>query len=886
MTSSNKPAVPPAATTASDAQTLRQRAEASFQETESQLSDNVETLSHEVIRQMLHELGVHQIELEMQNEELRHARVELSASRASYFDLYDLAPVGYLTVSATGVILQANFTAVTMLGVTREAILKRALNSFIFDEDQDAYYLKHKQLVEGCAKLAWESRLLRQDGTSLWTLLAAATVQDANGAPELRIMLTDITERKKVENTLIESEQAFRLTFNQAAVGIARVGTDGTWLDVNQKLCDIVGYSKDELLKLTFQDITHPDDLNTDMCYVQQLLSGQIESYAIEKRYFHKSGKTVWINLNVGMARNSDGSPNYFISVVEDIDARKNGEVRLLKLSMAVEQSPDSIVITDLDARIEYVNATFIKETGYSLDELIGNNPRILQSGKTPKATYDDMWAHLLRGELWEGEFSNRRKDGTEYNELVYIAPVRQTNGQTTNYLAIKENITERKAADALIVQLAHFDQLTGLPNRRLLNDHARFALSLAQRRHEHLTVMFLDLDHFKDVNDTLGHSIGDQLLIEVAKRIKAALREEDTVSRLGGDEFILVLPDTDAEGAARVADKLINEISQPVIIAQHELITTASIGISIYPYDGDDLEGLSKNADAAMYLAKHEGRNGYYFYTPAIQASSIRNMRLGNELRHALARDELTVHYQPQISIQDGHIIGAEALLRWQHPELGAVPPAEFIPIAEGSGQILKIGEWVLRTAASQLKNWIESGLPPMIMAVNLSAVQFRQSNLPELVCCILDELGLPHQYLELELTEAVAMDDPLGAIEVMDKLHAQGIRMSIDDFGTGYSSLNYLKRFKVYKLKIDQSFVRDIISDPDDKAIVTAIINMASSLGMQTIAEGVETAGQLAFLRLQGCDEVQGYYFSKPLPAEQFEQFVKKTMDIPSFV
>jgi EAL domain-containing protein (putative c-di-GMP-specific phosphodiesterase class I) len=295
-------------------------------------------------------------------------------------------------------------------------------------------------------------------------------------------------------------------------------------------------------------------------------------------------------------------------------------------------------------------------------------------------------------------------------------------------------------------------------------------------------------------------------------------------------------------------------------------------------------LECLSKNADTAMYRAKQEGRNGYRFYTAAMQELSTRNMQLGNALRCALARNELTVHYQPQLSIQDGHVVGAEALLRWQHPELGAISPAEFIPIAESSGQILTIGEWVLRTAAGQLSDWIESGLPPIIMAVNLSAMQFRQPNLPELVISILDELRLPHECLELELTEAVAMDDPLGAIEVMDKLYEQGIRMSIDDFGTGYSSLSYLKRFKVYKLKIDQSFVCDIIRDSDDKAIVTAIINMASSLGMQTIAEGVETAEQLAFLRLQGCNEVQGYYFSKPLPAERFEQFAKENLAVQS--
>jgi EAL domain-containing protein (putative c-di-GMP-specific phosphodiesterase class I) len=365
---------------------------------------------------------------------------------------------------------------------------------------------------------------------------------------------------------------------------------------------------------------------------------------------------------------------------------------------------------------------------------------------------------------------------------------------------------------------------------------------------------------------------------MEAARRLKTILREQDTLSRQGGDEFILILPGSDADGAALVASKLIDVVSQPCVIEQHELIITPSIGIAIYPNDGETLELLSKNADAAMYRAKHSGRNNFRFFTPEMQAQSSRNLTLANALRHAIERNEMQLHYQPQLSIQDGHIIGVEALLRWQNSELGNISPTEFIPIAENNGQIIKIGEWVLSTAVRQLKHWIDIGYSPLIMAVNLSAVQFRQNNLPELVTRILEAEKLPPQYLELELTEAAAMDNPQAAIEMMNRLNELGIRMSIDDFGTGYSSLSYLKKFKVYKLKIDQSFVRDLTEDPEDKAIVTAIINMANGLGLQTIAEGVETSNQLAFLRLQGCNEVQGYYFSKPLAPSQFEEFVRE--------
>lgn len=599
---------------------------------------------------------------------------------------------------------------------------------------------------------------------------------------------------------------------------------------------------------------------------------GALTMYAAEPHAFDQDAKKLLLEMAEDIG--------YAIDNFSQAAALQRSNDTLLKLSQAVEQSPSTIVITDLDANIEYANSTFTKITGYTLDEVVGKNPRILQSGDTPADTYKEMWEHLTNGKVWRGEFSNRRKDGSTYIESVLISPVRQPDGKITHYLAIKEDITEKKAFEARIEKLAHFDQLTGLPNRYLLNDRFKYAISLAQRSGDQLAVLFIDLDHFKVINDTLGHSTGDLLLMEVATRLKTHLRDEDTVSRLGGDEFMIILPDTDADGATKVAHKLLVQVSQPCNIGHHELVTTLSIGIAIYPHDGTTGEALSKNADTAMYRAKQEGRNTYRFFTQEMQLHSARKLKISSALRHAVTEQQFSLVYQPQVSIDKQKFIGVEALLRWQHPQLGVVSPAEFIPIAEDSGQILAIGEWVLNTAAKQAALWLQQDFPPFVMAINLSAAQFRQANLTQLIIEAANAAQIPYSTLEVELTESTAMDNPIAAIEVMDKLHAQGIQMSIDDFGTGYSSLSYLKRFKAYKLKIDQAFVRDITVDPEDKAIVAAIINMASSLGMSTIAEGVETEKQRSALEKLGCHEMQGYLVSKPVPAEEIENLVKSYM------
>ncbi len=601
---------------------------------------------------------------------------------------------------------------------------------------------------------------------------------------------------------------------------------------------------------------------------------GSYNLYACDKNAFDEQAR----DLLVDMVMDVSYALDHFASENERKKTEEALRVSEHQLRTIIETEPECVKILGGSGNLVDINAAGLALL--EVETLQEARQHDLVDFIVPeyRDAFRTLYQRVMEGEKASLEFEITGLKGTRRWVETSAAPLRDGSGETTSLLGITRDITERKRAEQQITLLANFDALTGLPNRAQLDSHLKYALSLVKRSNGNLAVMFIDIDHFKDINDTLGHSIGDSLLIEVAKRLQSVLREEDTASRLGGDEFMLILPDADARGAAQVAQKLLQVVSEPYQIEQYDLVVTASIGVALYPNDGENLESLSKSADTAMYRAKQEGRNDYRFFTPAMQARAARNMQLVNALRYALELGQFEVHYQPQVTIPDRRIIGIETLLRWRHPELGNVSPAEFIPVAEDSGLILPIGEWVLRTAVKQLKSWMDSGYAPIIIAVNLSAVQFRHPSLSELVSSILEETQLPGKYLELELTEGVTMHDPQRAIAIMDTLDERGIRMSIDDFGTGYSSLNYLKKFKAYKLKIDQSFVRDIITDHEDRAIVAAIISMAKSLELQTIAEGVETAEQLAYLVDQGCDEAQGYYFSKPLTAADVEPLIAR--------
>ncbi len=602
---------------------------------------------------------------------------------------------------------------------------------------------------------------------------------------------------------------------------------------------------------------------------------GTLNLYSAEKHAFDAAVKHLLFEMAFDIS--------YALDNFDKELRRKFAETQLSesesKFHLLFDQSLDGLLVMN-EQEVMECNPAALAMMGCTQEQMLHNPVWVF----APARQADGMLSREKMQEMLEitriqgrsrFEWTSKRLDGHDFPVEVSMVTI-TLNGKQAFYTTLRD-ISEQKNAEARIRHLAQYDVLTGLPNRTLLTDRVNQAINIAQRNQQHLSLMFFDLDRFKNVNDTLGHGVGDELLIQVSQRLQAIVREQDTVARIGGDEFVLLLLDTNVDGATRVAEKLMNSIAEPFRVHHHEISITPSIGISVYPDDGRDFDGLLKSADIAMYRAKQSGRNNYHFFTLKMQQDSIRTMQLTTALHYAIEQHQLSLNFQPQMSLHDGSIVGAEALLRWNHPEFGWVPPNEFVPVAEDTGDIYKIGEWVLRQSIYQLKQWHDAGITLMNIAVNLSAVQFRHPQLPELIVRLLDEVGLKPEYLELELTESVSMDDPLAVIAMMDALAELGVRMSIDDFGTGYSSLSYLKRFKVSKLKIDRSFVNDIMTDPEDRAIVEAIVSLAKSLNVKTIAEGVETSDQLAFLKQAGCDEIQGYYFSRPLTAEGFAEYCR---------
>jgi len=624
--------------------------------------------------------------------------------------------------------------------------------------------------------------------------------------------------------------------------------------------------------------LAHPDDRESVRQAITRSAS-QGSDFSIDFRILLPNGLERIARGNAEAIRDANGQVIRLSGTLQDITQRKQADEKLRQSAAVFENTTEGIMFTSDTGQMITVNKAFTEITGYEQDEIVGKTAAILKSGRHDEQFYATMWNTIRESGCWQGEVWNRRKSGDIYPEWLNISVVKDERGRVTHYVGVFSDISAMKESEAKLDHLAHHDPLTGLPNRLLLNARMEHSLARARRDNSQLAVLFLDLDHFKNINDTLGHPVGDLLLQEVAHRLTGCVREEDTVTRLGGDEFTILLEDLhDSRFASDIAQKIIVALADRFVLQGHEVFITCSIGISLFPSDGDNVTTLLKNADSALYRAKEQGRNNHQYYTEELTTRAMERLSMENNLRHALERNELAVHYQPQVDLYSGSIIGMEALLRWQHPEMGLIAPSTFIPLAEETGLIIPIGEWVLRTACARLKAWIDEGLPKIRVAVNLSSRQFNQKDLAETVARILRDTGLDPNCLELELTESLIMRDAEATIVVLHEIKALGVQFSIDDFGTGYSSLSYLKRFPIDRIKIDKSFVRDITTDPEDAAVSQAIISLSHSLNLKTVAEGVETIEQQEFLRSRQCDEIQGFYFSRPVPEHEMEQLLKE--------
>jgi diguanylate cyclase (GGDEF)-like protein/PAS domain S-box-containing protein len=672
-----------------------------------------------------------------------------------------------------------------------------------------------------------------------------------------------------LETTLWANESRFRAVFEQAPIAMATFGPDGRPIDVNERFARLLGYEPAELRDKPFDELIHPGDREHSRRDFEELLSGRRGHAAIEERYLHRRGELIWAHR--ASASFSDAVHKVALAaMIVDVTQQKRQTEHIRLLGSAVAAAANAIFITDAEARILFANTAFEHMSGYAAEEVIGLTMRVLGpegAGDGAKA----QWATLRAGRVWTDEVRQVRKDGTAYLVRQTITPIRDESGLISHYITIQEDITERRLAEERIQFQAYHDPLTGLANRTLFLERLEQELRTAERHGRGVAILFFDLDQFKQVNDTLGHEAGDALLKQVAARIERLLRRGDTLARLGGDEFaVLTRLEGRTDETARLAERIGEALAAPLEVEGTEVFTSTSVGIAVGPCDAASPAGLLKAADMAMYRAKESGRSTYRFFDGDMQQRAIERMQIGLDLRHAVARDELRLVYQPQFDLRSGRMIGAEALLRWDHPERGTIPTARFIEIAEENGAILPIGAWVLEQACRQLQAWRRAGLTPPPMSINVSIGQFLRQDMVQAVGVLIDETGVPPEDLELEITESLLGNDRDSILRQLEAIAARGVRFAIDDFGTGYSSLSYLRNYPVTRLKIAQQFVLTAPDDPRNAALVRSIISMARALGLEAIAEGVESERHVRLLTEAGCEQGQGYHFSRALDAD----------------
>ncbi|MBF0217980.1 MAG: EAL domain-containing protein [Gammaproteobacteria bacterium] len=998
------------------------------------------------ITEMVEDLKIYQAELEMQNEELRQSQVRSEIAVERFSKLFSLLPMPALVITEIGVIVECNDLAEQSFKLDRVVLANHYFPRLIKNQEHHRLQRAIAQAKDTGTSAIVEVGMQAADSSVFIANLNFSRIPSPDSDQALfTVVVVDLTQVLEQKAKIEASRRHFMAYFEFSPVGMATTSLKKGWIEVNDKLCEMLLYRRKELVRMTWLELTHPDDIEADSLLYARVLAKEIDGYEVDKRFIRKDGSVVETHVATQCVRNYAGEADYFVAIIEEIGDRKQlererensimskgalldlkfhadelndedflrhaldqlelltssqmayahfvnddqesitlgawssqtlkhcnathdnhypiskagiwadcfrekkwvihnnypsaphkkglpeGHAQLLRhMSLPVMQgnnvvmiigvgnkssdydagdlallemlanncwallqrnrsqrrleldaevfriSREAVIITDKSGNIQSVNKAFTLITGYTELESIGQTPRLLKSGKQSAEFYRKMWAEINSSGHWQGELWNKRKNGDLYPQWLGITASKSSSGEVTEYIGIFMDISEHKIAQQKIEELAYYDSLTALANRTLLIDRAHRAISLASRENQMVGVLYLDLDRFKDINDSLGHKVGDDLLMQVAKRLLACVRDTDTVSRLGGDEFVVLLSQVNSiENVSEVSLKILKTLSDPFVINNNSLTVTCSIGACVYPNDSADFDILLQRADTAMYQAKELGKNNCQFFTEEMNHRVQKRIQLQHDMRSALHKKEFYLEYQPQFELDNHKIIGVEALVRWKHPTLGIVSPAEFIPVAEESGFIIEIGHFVMQQACRQAKFWLDQGYELQI-AVNVSYVQFVRNNLVQLIKETLRDTGLSHRFLELELTESILVSDPDNVLSVVNTLRQMGVFLSIDDFGTGYSSLSYLKRFDVHKLKIDQSFVRDLLIDPDDAIIVSAIINLARSLKIDCIAEGVETEEQAIKLKEMGCNQIQGYWLGRPLSVSKMGELL----------